>query len=44
MLGDQLPKVRVVGELAINPNTMLKAFKELEMKGLAVGRPAKGSS
>ena len=42
-LGDQLPKVRdVVAELAITPNTVLKAYKELETKGLAVGRP--GSS
>jgi GntR family transcriptional regulator len=42
--GDQLPKVRdVVGELAINPNTVLKAYKELETKGLAVGRPGQGT-
>ena len=34
-LGDQLPKVRdVVASLAINPNTVLKAYKELETKGL----------
>jgi len=43
-LGDQLPKVRdVVAELAINPNTVLKAYKELETKGLAVGRPGQGT-
>jgi DNA-binding transcriptional regulator YhcF (GntR family) len=42
--GDQLPKVRdVVAELAINPNTVLKAYKELEMKGLAKGRPGQGT-
>jgi GntR family transcriptional regulator len=42
--GDQLPKVRdVVTELAINPNTVLKAYKELETKGLAVGRPGQGT-
>ena len=42
--GDQLPKVRdVVGELAINPNTVLKAYKELETKGLVVGRPGQGT-
>ena len=42
--GDQLPKVRdVVAELAINPNTVLKAYKELETKGLAVGRPGQGT-
>jgi GntR family transcriptional regulator len=43
-LGDQLPKVRdVVAELAINPNTVLKAYKELETKGLTVGRPGQGT-
>jgi DNA-binding transcriptional regulator YhcF (GntR family) len=42
--GDQLPKVRdVVAELAINPNTVSKAYRELEMKGLAVGRPGQGT-
>src|ERR1700733_8848301 len=41
--GDQLPKVRdVVASLAINPNTVLKAYRELETKGLAVGRPGQG--
>ena len=43
-LGDQLPKVRdVVATLAINPNTVLKAYKELETKGLAAGRPGQGT-
>lgn len=42
--GDQLPKVRdVVADLAINPNTVMKAYRELEMKGLAVGRPGRGT-
>src|SRR6202030_503467 len=42
--GDQLPKVRdVVGLLAINPNTVLKAYRELEVKGLAAGRPGQGT-
>jgi GntR family transcriptional regulator len=42
--GDQLPKVRdVVAELAINPNTVMKAYRELEMKGLAIGRPGQGT-
>jgi GntR family transcriptional regulator len=42
--GDQLPKVRdVVGSLAINPNTVLKAYRELEHKGLAAGRPGQGT-
>ncbi|MBO0703113.1 MAG: GntR family transcriptional regulator, partial [Candidatus Dormibacteraeota bacterium] len=32
--GSRLPKVRdVVASLAINPNTVLKAYKELETKG-----------
>ncbi len=42
--GDQLPKVRdVVALLAINPNTVLKAYKELETKGLTAGRPGQGT-
>jgi GntR family transcriptional regulator len=42
--GDQLPKVRdVVAALTINPNTVLKAYKELEVKGLATGRPGQGT-
>ena len=42
--GDQLPKVRdVVSSLAINPNTVLKAYRELETKGLAAGRPGQGT-
>jgi GntR family transcriptional regulator len=42
--GDQLPRVReVVAGLAINPNTVLKAYKELETKGLAAGRPGQGT-
>ncbi len=43
--GDQLPKVRdAVASLAINPNTVLKAYRELETKGLAAGRPARARS
>jgi GntR family transcriptional regulator len=42
--GDQLPKVKeVVASLAINPNTVLKAYKELETKGLTAGRPGQGT-
>jgi GntR family transcriptional regulator len=42
--GDQLPKVRdVVASLAVNPNTVLKAYRELEVKGLATGRPGQGT-
>ena len=42
--GDQLPTVKeVVGSLAINPNTVLKAYRELEIEGLAEGRPGVGT-
>jgi GntR family transcriptional regulator len=42
--GDQLPKVRAVAQaLAINPNTVLKAYRELEHEGLAEGRPGVGT-
>jgi GntR family transcriptional regulator len=43
-LGDQLPRVKdVVASLAINPNTVAKAYRELETKGLTVGRPGRGT-
>jgi GntR family transcriptional regulator len=42
--GDQLPRVRdVVASLAINPNTVLKAYRELDTKGLTAGRPGQGT-
>ena len=42
--GDQLPKVKdVVARLAINPNTVLKAYRELEYEGLAAARPGVGT-
>ncbi|HEU5001923.1 MAG TPA: GntR family transcriptional regulator [Actinomycetota bacterium] len=42
--GDQLPTVKdVVAALAINPNTVLKAYRELEHKGLVGGRPGQGT-
>jgi len=42
--GDQLPTVKdVVGSLAINPNTVLKAYKELEHAGLVSARPGIGT-
>jgi GntR family transcriptional regulator len=41
---DQLPTVREVAEsLAINPNTVLKAYRELELEGLVEGRPGVGT-
>jgi hypothetical protein len=33
----------VTAALAINPNTVLKAYRELEIKGLAAGRPGHGT-
>lgn len=42
--GDQLPTVKdVVGELAINPNTVLKAYRELEHEGLVSAKPGVGT-
>jgi GntR family transcriptional regulator len=42
--GDQLPRVKdVVASLAINPNTVLKAYRDLEHKGLTGGRPGQGT-
>ena len=42
--GDQLPTVKDVSAgLAINPNTVLKAYRELEYEGLAAARPGIGT-
>ena len=42
--GDQLPKVKdVAADLAINPNTVLKAYRELEYEGLVAARPGVGT-
>ena len=42
--GDQLPTVKdVVGSLAINPNTVLKAYRELDREGLTEGRRGQGT-
>jgi GntR family transcriptional regulator len=42
--GDQLPTVKeVVAQLAINPNTVLKAYRELEHEGLVSARPGVGT-
>ncbi len=42
--GDRLPTVKdVVARLAINPNTVLKAYKELEREGLVVARQGVGT-
>ena len=42
--GDQLPKVKdVAAGLAINPNTVLKAYRELEYEHLVAARPGVGT-
>ena len=42
--GDQLPTVKdVVAKVAINPNTVLKAYRELEYEGLVAARPGVGT-
>jgi GntR family transcriptional regulator len=42
--GDQLPTAQqVVAKLAINPNTVLKAYRELEREGLVRARPGLGT-
>jgi GntR family transcriptional regulator len=42
--GDQLPPLReVVDALAINPNTVVKAYAELEHEGLVVRRQGTGT-
>ncbi len=42
--GDQLPTVKeVVTHIAINPNTVAKAYRELESLGLVEGRTGSGT-
>ena len=42
--GDQLPTVRdVVRQIAINPNTVHRSYRELEQQGLTEGRPGSGT-
>ncbi|GAB1822681.1 GntR family transcriptional regulator [Herbidospora sp. RD11066] len=42
--GDRLPTAaEVVGKLAINPNTVLRAYRELESRGLVEPRPGLGT-
>ncbi|MFG3342098.1 GntR family transcriptional regulator [Glycomyces sp. NPDC048151] len=43
-VGDQLPTVKqVVAKIAINPNTVLKAYRELERQGLVAPQPGRGT-
>ena len=42
--GDKLPTVKeVVARVAINPNTVSKAYREIEYEGLVVARPGLGT-
>ncbi len=42
--GDQLPTVKeVVSRIAINPNTVSKAYRELEHEGLVIARSGVGT-
>ena len=42
--GDRLPTVKeVVTSIAINPNPVLKAYRELVLEGLVEGRPGIGT-
>jgi GntR family transcriptional regulator len=42
--GDRLPTAKdVVAKLAINPNTVLKAYRELEREGLVAAQPGLGT-
>jgi GntR family transcriptional regulator len=43
-VGERLPTVKeVVAEVAVNPNTVLKAYRELEHEGLVEGRQGIGT-
>ena len=43
-VGDKLPRVKdAVADLAINPNTVLKAYRELKHRGIAEGKPGQGT-
>jgi GntR family transcriptional regulator len=43
-VGDQLPTVReVVERVVIHPNTVFKAYRELEHEGLVASRPGQGT-
>ena len=42
--GDRLPSVReLAAQLAINPNTIQRAYRELESQGYLVTLPGKGT-
>ncbi len=42
--GDQLPTVKdVVAQVAVNPNTVLRAYRDLEHDGVVLSRPGLGT-
>ncbi len=42
--GDRLPTVKeVAAQVAVNPNTVLRAYRDLEAAGLVVSRPGLGT-
>ena len=42
--GDQLPRIKdVTRMLAVNPDTVMKAYRELELRGVTAGRPGVGT-
>ena len=42
--GDQLPPVReVVRQITLNPNTVHRAYRDLETAGIVEGRPGRGT-
>jgi GntR family transcriptional regulator len=42
--GDQLPRIKdVTRTLAVNPDTVMKAYRELELRGVTAGRPGVGT-
>jgi DNA-binding transcriptional regulator YhcF (GntR family) len=42
--GDQLPGIRPLAEeLVINPNTVAKAYRQMEQENLVTGRPGQGT-
>ncbi len=42
--GDQLPRIKdVTRSLAVNPDTVMKAYRELELRGITAGRPGVGT-
>ena len=43
-VGDRLPRIKdVTRSLAVNPDTVMKAYRELEVRGITAGRPGLGT-